>query len=251
MLDIELLKQQLGGNFSVEYHAEVSSTNELAMDMARAGADSGQLIVADFQTSGRGRRGARWEAPAGSSVLCSLLLRTTTPLPPHHLAILSGVGVANALATLGHPVKIKWPNDIMLQDRKIAGILVETTGNAVVLGIGINCTVNDEDFPEAIRGSAGSLHAFCDTLPARERIIASVAHSLCDTLARVEAGGIIKVLYQWNTLNWLARRKVRVSGPFGVIDGDGLFLDGRTLHFHVFKNHGVVPMPLSCSVEAR
>jgi hypothetical protein len=78
-----------------------------------------------------------------------------------------------------------------------------------------------------------------------------VVKGLWDALARVEAGGIIKVLREWNAMNWLARRKVRVCGPMGAVEGDGLFLDGRKLVFHVFKDCGVVPMPLSSSVEAR
>ena len=74
----------------------------------------------------------------------------------------------------------------------------------------------------------------------REELLVALVAGLTDAFARVEAGGIIKVLYEWNTMNWYARRNVRVSGPFGVVDGDGFFLDGRRLHFHVFKDAGII-----------
>ncbi len=251
MLDLTALRHRLGEAYIPEYHAEIASTNDRALELARQGAPAGTVVVADYQTQGRGRRGAAWTAPAGTSVLCSLIARPATPLPPHHLAILTGVGAANGLHALAPAVKIKWPNDLMLADRKIAGILVETTGNAVVIGIGINCAIPDTAFPEELRQRAGSLHALLETEISREAVLAAVVHGMADALARVEAGGIIKVLREWNTINWHTRRRVRVSGPLGVVDGDGIFLDGRRLVFHVFKDGGVVAMPLSSTVEAR
>lgn len=248
-LQIDDIRQLLGGDYTIEYHDELSSTNDRAMELARAGAPAGTLVTTDFQTAGRGRRGAVWTALAGSSVLCSLLLRPSVTIPTHHLAILSGVGVANGLRAFGIEAKIKWPNDIMVEDRKVAGILVETTGDAVVIGFGINCTV--ECFPEEIQHRAGSLHALTGRAISREQVLVSVVQSIADAMARVEAGGIIKVLIEWNKMNWLSRRKVRVTGPMGAVDGDGLFLDGRKLVFHVFKDCGVAAMPLSSTVEAR
>lgn len=250
-LDLTKITQQLGKGFSLEYHPELASTNDRALELARAGASHGTVVVTDFQTAGRGRRGAVWSAPAGSSALFSVLLRPAVPIPTHHLAILSGVGAVEGLQTLGISAKIKWPNDVMVEDRKVAGILIETTGDAVVIGCGINCTVPEEAFPAEIRQRAGSLHTLTDTTIQREAVLAAVLTGFCEALSRVEAGGIIKVLYAWNSANWLSRRKVRVSGPMGVVEGDGLFLDGRKLIFHVFKDCGVVPMPLSSAVEAR
>jgi len=237
--------------FSFEYHAEISSTNDRALELARDGAPGKTVVFTDFQSAGRGRRGAVWTAPAESSALFSLIVRPSTPLPPHHLAIITGVGIASGLRKYSPDIKIKWPNDIMLQDRKIAGILVETAADVVVIGVGINCNVPEEAFPEEIRHRAGSLHALTGREIVREQVMTAALQGLTDALARVEAGGIIKVLLEWNTLNWLSRRKVRVTGPLGVVEGDGLFLDGRRLVFHVFKNGGVVEMPLSSTTEAR
>jgi BirA family biotin operon repressor/biotin-[acetyl-CoA-carboxylase] ligase len=248
MLDYEEVRRRLGDDFTIRHESEVSSTNDLAMEMARNGAPAGTLISADFQTAGRGRLGAPWIAPPGSSVLMSLLVRLPAMLPPSHLAILTGVGVANGLRALDIPAVIKWPNDILVSDRKVAGILVETTGDAAIIGVGVNCTI--DEFPDALRDRAGSLHALLGRPISREDVLAAVAREIMAALTRVREGGIIRVLYAWNTMNWLARRQVRVSGPLGVVEGDGLFLDGRRLVWHVFRNGEIITMPLISTVEA-
>lgn len=250
-LDIATVRRRLGDAYTVDHFTEAGSTNDLLLERARQGAPAGTVISADFQSAGRGRRGSPWVAPAGSSVLCSLLLRGAAPMPPAHLAILSGVGVANGLHALGVPAKIKWPNDLIVADRKVAGILVETIGEAVVVGVGVNCAVPEDAFPAESRLPAGSLDTLVERAIAREDVLVAVVQGLAEAFARVEAGGIVKVLYEWNTHNWLSRRKVRVTGPLGQVDGDGLFLDGRTVMFHVFKDAGIVTMPLTSTVEAR
>lgn len=248
MLNLETVRRRLGDGFVITHHEEVASTNDLAMELARNGAPSGTLISADFQTAGRGRRGARWLAPAGSSVLLSLLVRFPTLPPPAHLAIITGVGVANALRALDVPAFIKWPNDLLVQDRKVAGILVETVGDAAVIGVGVNCTV--EEFPVEIRDRTASLHALAKRPISREEVMVSVVQELTAAITRVREGSIVSVLKAWNTMNWYGRRKVRVSGPLGQVEGDGLFLDGRQLVWHVFRDGGIVTMPLMSTVEA-
>lgn len=250
-LNLHELRRRLEPACVLEYHDVIGSTNDRALELARQQAPAGTVVVADMQTAGRGRRGTVWTAPAGGCVLVSLLARPASPLPPHHLAILTGVGVANGLRAIAPEVKIKWPNDLMLADRKVAGILVEATGEAAVIGVGINCTVPSDAFPDDLRERAGSLHALTGRAIAREEVLARVLEGLTDAFRRVEVGGIVKMLIEWNTFNWLSRRKVRVTGPLGAVDGDGLFLDGRRLVFHVFKDGGVVAMPLASTVEAR
>lgn len=125
---------------SMEWHDEVASTQRLAADAAAAGAPEGHLVLADAQHAGRGRRGREWHAPAGTSLLASLVLRPT--VPPESLPLLSLVA-AVALAEVAERycprVALKWPNDLLLGGRKAAGILAETAaGGAVVLGMGVN-----------------------------------------------------------------------------------------------------------------
>ena len=114
----------------------------------------GALVVADHQTAGRGRLGRSWEAPAGTALLFSLLLK---PPPERHapeLSLVAGLAVADALErTLGLSVQIKWPNDVMLRRKKIAGCLAEARDGAVVLGIGVNVGQTAEELPDG----AGSI----------------------------------------------------------------------------------------------
>ncbi|HEX2040163.1 MAG TPA: biotin--[acetyl-CoA-carboxylase] ligase [Acidimicrobiales bacterium] len=119
---------------------EVDSTNRYLLDEAREGAPEGVVAVADHQTAGRGRLGRRWEAPPGSALLCSVLLRPGLPTERLHLAT-AVVALAAAEAcerVAGVRPEVKWPNDLLLGDRKLAGVLAEAELPAVVVGIGVN-----------------------------------------------------------------------------------------------------------------
>ncbi len=130
---------------------EVDSTNRYLMDLARTGAPEGVVVVADFQSAGRGRRGRTWQAPRGGALLASILLRpgagTCTPAPgpgtqrrwlaPAAVA-LAAADACTAVSAGGAVVAIKWPNDLLLGDAKLAGILAEADAGAIVVGIGIN-----------------------------------------------------------------------------------------------------------------
>lgn len=129
-----------------------TSTNERARELAIRGAPHGTLVSAAEQTAGRGRQGRSWLAPAGSALLCSLVLRQ----PPRLLPLAAGVAVAEVA---GGQARLKWPNDVLLRGRKVAGILVEgrfQEGWAVV-GIGLNVALREEDLPHELRGIAGTL----------------------------------------------------------------------------------------------
>ncbi len=131
---------------------ETSSTNERARALALAGAPHGTLVTAGVQTAGRGRQGRTWTAPPGSSLLLSLVLREPDPL----LSLRAGLAVADLA---GPPATVKWPNDVLLDGRKIAGILAEgrpQEGWAVV-GIGVNAALDIDQLPAELRDTAGTL----------------------------------------------------------------------------------------------
>ena len=139
--------------------AEVDSTNRYALDAARAGEPAGLVVVADHQSAGRGRLGRTWEAPAGASLLTSVLLRPTIRLDALHLLTMAaGLAMADAVAAMaGFAPTLKWPNDLLAGGRKLAGMLTEaeiTDGvvTAVVVGIGVN--VQWTDFPPEIAETA-------------------------------------------------------------------------------------------------
>jgi BirA family transcriptional regulator, biotin operon repressor / biotin---[acetyl-CoA-carboxylase] ligase len=134
----------------------VTSTNDLAAKAAASAANDGLVVLAEEQSSGRGSRGRTWSAPGGSSILMSVLLFPKPALSePGWLTALGAVAVAEVVAMFnGIDPRIKWPNDVRVGGRKLAGILVER-GQGTVLGIGLN--VNVVDFPDEIRESATSL----------------------------------------------------------------------------------------------
>ncbi len=129
-----------------------SSTNDDARKLAISGAPHGTLVSADQQTAGRGRHGRKWFSPPGGSVSISLILRSYDEL----ISLRAGLAVADIVGT---GAMIKWPNDVLVDDRKVAGILVEgrPQENWAVLGIGLNRAVELSDLPTDLRTSAGTL----------------------------------------------------------------------------------------------
>jgi BirA family transcriptional regulator, biotin operon repressor / biotin---[acetyl-CoA-carboxylase] ligase len=130
----------------------VDSTNARARELAARGAPPGTLVTAAEQTAGRGRQGRTWSAPAGQALLCSLVLRD----PPRLLPLAAGLAVADEV---GSEARVKWPNDVLLDGRKVAGILVEGRPQEgwAVLGIGLNIGVRAADLPAELRDRAGTL----------------------------------------------------------------------------------------------
>jgi BirA family biotin operon repressor/biotin-[acetyl-CoA-carboxylase] ligase len=132
----------------VEAHARIGSTNDRALELAAAGARAFSVVIADEQTAGRGRRGARWHSPPGSGLWMSVVLSHGGASP--HTSLLVGLAVAHAIEDLaaGVGVAIKWPNDLMIRGGKVGGILCESAGTGVVAGIGIN--LRSLDAPSAL-----------------------------------------------------------------------------------------------------
>ena len=158
---------------------ETDSTNVRARKLGENGAAHGTLVVAEQQTAGRGRRGRGWESPAGSSIYMSLLLRPEfLPNKAPMLTIVMAYSVATALREqTGLDFRIKWPNDIVLNGKKVVGILTEMSTeieyiNHVVIGVGIN--VNTEAFPEEICATATSIRRESGKTWRRAELIAAI-----------------------------------------------------------------------------
>jgi BirA family transcriptional regulator, biotin operon repressor / biotin---[acetyl-CoA-carboxylase] ligase len=192
------------------------STNERARELAAAGAPHGTLVTAAEQTAGRGRQGRTWTAPPGRALLMSLVLRLDDPtLVP----LAAGVAVAEAA---GDAARIKWPNDVLVDGRKVAGILVEgrPRDGWAVLGIGVNVAIDPGDFPPDLRETAGTLG----------RDPAEVEAALADVLAALErwlAADQATVLAAWRERDALEGR--RVSWDEGTGKAVGIDDQGRLL----------------------
>lgn len=140
--------------------AEAGSTNRVALDLARAGAGEGVVVVAGSQTAGRGRRGRSWDAGPGSSLLMSVLLRPAPSLPlgRSHLAVAAvALAARHACSSVGGFVPgLKWPNDLVVGDAKLAGVLAEVAGGAVVVGLGLNVSAAGPWPPGAVSAESAA-----------------------------------------------------------------------------------------------
>ena len=169
----------------------IDSTNRYLLDQARAGAASGVVAVADHQSAGRGRLGRTWEAPPGSNLLVSVLLRPDLPLEQRHLSsAVVALAAADAVrTTLGPQLGIKWPNDLQAPDgRKVAGVLAEADlasplhsgPDPVVVGIGINVNwpADDGDLPPELVGVASSLRLIVGNPVDRDLLLDALLEAL-------------------------------------------------------------------------
>jgi BirA family biotin operon repressor/biotin-[acetyl-CoA-carboxylase] ligase len=216
-----LSQLNIGG---LRYFDSIGSTNDEAMAWAADGAPDLSLVIADEQTSGRGRLNRKWFTPAGSAIAASLILRPDDSLRPYHSRVvgLAALAIAEACKELNLNPQIKWPNDILVNGKKLAGILIENiwTGDRIdslVIGMGIN--VHREAVPpaEVLMFSATSIeHELGKTPPAREDLLRSVLKNFIEFHSRVGADGFIKA---WDDL--LAFRgcqvEIRAGGESPII----------------------------------
>ncbi|MFO0737873.1 MAG: biotin--[acetyl-CoA-carboxylase] ligase [Labilithrix sp.] len=224
--------------------ASTASTNDDAKAGARAGSPHGSLWIADTQTAGRGRQGRRWESPPGENLLFSLLLRipcAPARVPP--LSLVVGLAVRDAVArALGETgddtVKVKWPNDVHVRGRKIAGILVEsavagTRVESLIVGIGIN--VKTRELPPELASIATSV-ALEGGAADRAAILLDVLAGLDRDLERAAHTGLGALRARLEAHDALVGKRISSDGLAGIasgIDADGRLLlrgDDGTVH---------------------
>jgi BirA family biotin operon repressor/biotin-[acetyl-CoA-carboxylase] ligase len=190
----------------------IDSTNARARELAARGAPHGTIVTAREQSAGRGRQGRTWVAPAGRALLLSVVIRD----PPRLLPLAAGVATAEVV---GPDARLKWPNDVLLGGRKVAGILVEGRPQErwAVVGVGLNVAVRTEDFPAELRESAGGMGFEPDAIePTLERLL--------DALGRwIEAspGDILDGVRARDVLLGLSVRWGGGRGEAAGVDSDG------------------------------
>lgn len=214
------------------YQVVTGSTNDDALLAARSGAPHGSLFVADEQTAGRGRRGNAWLAAPGESLLFSVLLRPELELGQvSALTLAVGLALRDAVAPLiAASAQLKWPNDLYVDGKKLAGVLVESQLQgerlqAVVVGVGLN--VASREFPEEIAARATSLALLGATRLEREALLQAILDALALRLAAYQTAGVAGILAELNAADALRGQRVRVDGRSGV--GRGLDAQGRLL----------------------
>ena len=240
MLGTDHIKGQLNTTWAAQicYYKEVTdSTNNDAKKLGEEGAPHGTLVVADKQENGRGSRGRKWETPSGTNIAMSLLLRPDVPSQRiSMLTLIMGLSVAqgieSALLTQNKSIKaqIKWPNDVVIADKKICGILTElhmnddNTINNVVVGVGIN--VNMEEFPTEIKDIAGSVLSTTGVKLDRGLVVAKCMEHFeknYEAFLKTFDLSLLKEEYEKRLIN--KDRQVRVLDPAGEYEAIALGID--------------------------
>ena len=225
-----LAKLNLGG---LRYFETIGSTNDEALAWAATGANDLSLVIADEQTQGRGRLDRKWFTPKNSAIAMSLILRPTAPMRPHlsRTVGLAALSIADACLSLGLSPQIKWPNDILLNGKKVAGILVETVwsghdADSLVVGMGVNVEKASIPPAELLKFPATSLEEMLGTLPQREDFIFRTLEALIRWREKINIQTFIqaweeKLAFRGEIVNINAEDEKPIHGIVDGLESDG------------------------------
>jgi BirA family biotin operon repressor/biotin-[acetyl-CoA-carboxylase] ligase len=251
-LSIEEIRDTISGRSmiigrEIIFFDTINSTNTYAMELADMGYPEGTVIIADAQTGGKGRLGRKWLSPQGKNLYMSTILRPVIlPRDAAILTLMSAVACASAIKRLSSvPASIKWPNDIMVSDRKLGGILTEIKADMerifhAVIGIGININLEAEDMPDEIKACATSIKIEQKSRRAevqnssdfsRTLIAIEIIKELDRWYSMLLNSGKKPVIEEWLKLSSTIGRAVKVTvgnnvftGIAGTIDEEGMLM---------------------------
>ncbi|AUB56046.1 biotin--[acetyl-CoA-carboxylase] ligase [Methanobacterium subterraneum] len=218
----------------IYHYSEVDSTNNVAKELAEKGAVEGTIVIAESQRRGKGRRGKKWLSPSGG-VWMTIILRPDIPTSQAPLlTLLTGVAVAETLThECGLDVGIKWPNDILIGDKKVCGILTEAIARKggldyVVVGIGIDLNVDVDEFPPDLRKGATSLKNELEKEIPGEKLVQNFLLNFENLYQNFKEGQLSEILNQWRSLSTTIGSTVEVKKRGGTIRGEavGITRDG-------------------------
>ena len=237
--ELDRVAQRLGPiGHPIHWLATTGSTNDVASRLAEVGATEGTTVVAEAQTAGRGRHGRAWFSPAGAGLYASVILRPSNEAfaagrenPIALLTLAAGVAIADAVRiATGLPAEIKWPNDVMIGRRKLAGILAESAGHAIaapfiVLGFGIN--LQEAAYPVELAARATSIEAETNRSADRAQIFAEILACMAERHTALRAAKFDAILSDWRRLAPSLRSAlIEWDSPVGVVRGRAEDIDG-------------------------
>ncbi len=242
----EGLDTRIFGKGNIVYFNEINSTNIKAKELAAMGTPEGTLVVAEKQTNGRGRRGRSWFSPSGDGIYASLILRPAmSPIELPRITLMTAVAVSEALLSLTRlKIRIKWPNDILVNGKKIAGILTEISTEMdevdyIIVGLGLNVNTPYESFPEDIRETATSILIETGKQFSRAPIIREYLRWYEKYYEIFKKRGFESIMQRWKQLADIAGERIMVDvlgekfiGEVLDVDNDGVLLlmdsEGKT-----------------------
>ena len=210
--------KHIGKNIYI--YSEVSSTNTIAKFLSKNGAENGSVVIAEKQTAGRGRSGNSWESPLGGIWLSIILTPNADYSKIPLITLATGVAVAKTLEKIGvENPEIKWPNDIMINGKKVCGILTEavTTFNNlknVIIGVGIDANLNIEDFPEELQDKTTTLEMELERKVDENLLIKIFLEETEKILALFSHEDYEKILKEWRKHSYTIGKTVEVKKPF-------------------------------------
>ena len=228
----DILRTKIVGQKEIYYFADVESTNTEAKKQANLGCPEGSISLSEAQTKGRGRLSRSWFSPSGKGIWLSVVFRP--PFNPHDApkcTLMAAVAVTKAIQSMtGIECGIKWPNDILYQGKKIVGILTEMNAeidaiNYIVIGMGINVNIKQQDFPDELTESATSLSVIAGHTISRLSLLNAVLVELEQAYEEVIQYGFSKILDEWRKLSITLGKKVNVIGSGKEFSGTAVDID--------------------------
>ncbi|HEY3070887.1 MAG TPA: biotin--[acetyl-CoA-carboxylase] ligase [Gaiellaceae bacterium] len=211
----EFVEPLLSGRFGRPYLYEKEC--ESSQQLLAADLDEGAVAVCDVQTGGRGRLGRAWEAPPGTAILASVLLRPPVDRPAAELSLLAGLAAAEAVErALGLAVQVKWPNDVMVNRRKVAGVLAEASDGRVVLGMGLNVNQTRQELPQGVNVAPASLYTTDGVQRERAPLLAALLAALEEDYGRWLEGGLDALYDSLGARDFLRGRRIFLDGEAGI-----------------------------------
>ena len=216
----------------IQIYDRIGSTNDLALQCGTDGAQEGTLILAESQTQGRGRHGRKWLAPPGSSILASVILRHRLRADQVGLPnLVGGIAIATAINELTDlSAQIKWPNDVLIQGKKVSGILTELEYDRrrqpfFVMGFGVNVNTTRADLPEELRASATSLRLESKRKISRVALLQAILHRLEANYLHLTHGRTDPIIATANRLLYRFGDWIEIKTTDGIFRGQAEAID--------------------------
>ena len=216
---------------NIQYFKETESTNIIAREIANS-VEEGTVVIAESQTQGRGRLGRKWLSPEGGIWLSIILKPRIQPLYASRITLLAGVTVAKTIRSLGLPAKIKWPNDVLINGKKVCGILTEIEAEIdiidyCVVGIGIDANVDTESFPEDFRESSTSLKKELGNSINRIEFVQKLLLEFEALYLKFQHDEFSSILEEWRDMSATIGEWVKITTQTRTIYGEAIGVDNE------------------------